>query len=65
MFLRLLAEFEIALNEYSSALAKARDPDLSAEERIEMLAACDPLWERVEALRLKLDCLRIEPLSRT
>lgn len=64
LFRSLLVQFEIALTDYSAALTKLRDPSLSLEERLEVLASCDPLWERVEAIRRELDQLRIEPLSR-
>jgi hypothetical protein len=54
-FRELLTEFDDALSEYSSALAKARDRSLTVDERLQLIQSCDPLWERVKAVRKKIE----------
>jgi hypothetical protein len=46
----LLADFEMALEDYSTALSEARNPALTPDERIELLRAMQPLWERIRAV---------------
>lgn len=57
---RLLVEFEVALLDYSAALTKARNPSLTDSQRLELIQACDPLWERVQSARREIDRLNLD-----
>lgn len=46
----LLTDFEVALEEYKTALSEARNPARTPDERRELLRAAQPLWERIQAI---------------
>lgn len=46
----LLTDFEMALQDYSNALSEAQNPALTPDERIELLRAAQPLWDRIQAI---------------
>ena len=46
----LLTDFEMALQDYSNALSEAQNPALAPDERIELLRAAQPLWDRIQAI---------------
>lgn len=46
----LLTDFEMALQDYSNALSEAQTPALTPDERIELLRAAQPLWDRIQAI---------------
>jgi hypothetical protein len=54
---RLLSDFEMALEDYSAALARARSPTLTTEEWLELSAVIRPLWERIKAIQGAMDRL--------
>ena len=54
---KLLTDFEMALEDYSTALSEARNPALTPDERLELLSATQPLWERIQAVSRDIEQL--------
>lgn len=55
--LDLLSELEGAIEDHSYALAAARKPSLSREERLAAVRASKTSWQRLEAAQRALDGL--------
>jgi hypothetical protein len=55
--LELLSDLEAALEDHSYALAAARKPRLTPEERLAVVRASKTSWQRLEAAQRALDGL--------
>jgi hypothetical protein len=49
-----LLEIDVELEDYGSAIAKARNPSLTPEDRLKLIRASEASWKRLEAAHRQL-----------
>jgi len=50
----LLLEVDVALEEYSLHIARARDPALTPADRLKLIEACAVIWQNLDAAQRHL-----------